>query len=353
MNVPVARPAAVLFVTAVRAQLDDLTAEEVVELTGGLEADLDDALADQGRSPAGQFGDPVAYAAELRAAAGLPPRAVPGGRRGAAGLPGVIRRAWGRGERALATARGHRWWPGVSDFALTLRPVWWTVRALVAFSAVQAFLGMSGDQVPHSLVALLLLAACVVISVELGRRHAAGRGRWQRGLIGAGNVLAAVLFLPVLAGALTPSTSVNEVPYAVPPENGLWLDGVEVRNVFPYDAQGRPLTGVQLYDENGRPVAVGTSAQTPLTDDGHGVTVGQVPAVDAASRQLWNVYPLRQRVESTTDPTSGEVRDVVSSPTPAPLPGVAPPVLLAPVAGEAGPPSGPSSSPGPTAGPTP
>jgi hypothetical protein len=238
----------------------------------------------------------------------------------------------------------------VSDFARTLRPVWWTARALIAFRILSELLGSSGGLFPDSLFGLLLLAACVVISVELGRRHVAQRGRWQRGLIGAGNVLAVLSFLPVLGTTLSSPGYVNEVPYAVPPGDGLWVNGVEVRNVFPYDALGRPLTGVQLFDENGRPVAVGTSAQTPL--DQNGVTVGQVPAVDAASRQLWNVYPLRQRVESTTDPVSGEVRDVSSSPTPAVLPSLAPPVLLAPAAGDTGSSSAPATDPSPSASPS-
>ena len=34
---------------------------------------------------------------------------------------------------------------------------------------------------------------------------------------------------------------------------GLMADGRYVRNVFAYDAQGNPLTGVQLYDQNGSP----------------------------------------------------------------------------------------------------
>ena len=53
------------FVAAVRAWLDDLSADEVTELTGGLEADLTDALAEVGSTPSDRYGDPAEYASEL------------------------------------------------------------------------------------------------------------------------------------------------------------------------------------------------------------------------------------------------------------------------------------------------
>ena len=59
------------FVAAGPARLADLTPEEREELLGGLEADLSDLLAEGGP---GALGDPDAYAAELRAAAGLAAR---------------------------------------------------------------------------------------------------------------------------------------------------------------------------------------------------------------------------------------------------------------------------------------
>lgn len=86
MNAPVVAPEVARFVAEVRAALDDLDAEVVEELTGGLEADLTDSLeasrtagpgfagADEA-SAATVLGDPVGYAAELRSSAGLPPRA--------------------------------------------------------------------------------------------------------------------------------------------------------------------------------------------------------------------------------------------------------------------------------------
>ncbi|MCW2853652.1 MAG: hypothetical protein JWM84_3316, partial [Nocardioides sp.] len=65
-----ARPEVEAFVADVRARLADLSDDEREELLGGLEADLSDQVADG----AVVLVDPAAYAAELRAAAGLPER---------------------------------------------------------------------------------------------------------------------------------------------------------------------------------------------------------------------------------------------------------------------------------------
>ena len=58
------------FVARVRERLSDLPAEELQDLTEGLEADLTDLVAERG---GGTLGDPDEYAQELRSAAGLEP----------------------------------------------------------------------------------------------------------------------------------------------------------------------------------------------------------------------------------------------------------------------------------------
>ena len=73
------------YARTVRAALDDLPADTLDDLTDGLEADLLDALADTEAGPVDaaqsledvttQFGPARVYADELRAAAGLAPRA--------------------------------------------------------------------------------------------------------------------------------------------------------------------------------------------------------------------------------------------------------------------------------------
>jgi hypothetical protein len=162
----------------------------------------------------------------------------------------------------------------------------------------------------------------------------------------AGNVLA-VLLLPIALDQARFGSQRFAPTYAVPPQNGLWLDGQEVRNVFPYDAQGRPLTGVQLYDENGRPLSVGESARSPIesydaqNSERPNTYVGQVPAVDAVGRTWWNVFPLRQQEQ---DPyTDGP-------PTGAPYPARPPAVLPPPLVSQQ---DGPSPSPSASAAPSP
>ena len=68
------------YVERVRAALADLPPEDLDELTGGLEADLREQAGElpPGTDLAAAFGAPTAYAAELRAAAGLPGPTGPG-----------------------------------------------------------------------------------------------------------------------------------------------------------------------------------------------------------------------------------------------------------------------------------
>ncbi len=348
MSAPLVSPEVARFVEQVRAELDDLGADEIDELTGGLEADLDDALADgDGATPADRLGDPVAYAAELRAAAGLPPRAMVGGARGAAlsGLRAEVGRLRGRARARLERQPG---WPATRDFLVALRPVWWVARAWIAYQVLHANVrGSFGTVLPNSLGGWVVLALLVVASVQMGRRMLAGRGRWWRRAVVAVNVLAVICLPPALSHA--EGQTVFYSGGVMPPSNGLWLNGTEVRNVFPYDAQGRPLQGVQLFDENGRPLDVGDSARTPLMDDA-GAEVAQVPAVSTDSQPLWNVYPLRQQVRQLN--TVDGSLSAPSGPQPAPLPQPTVQGLLAPSAAELTPAPTATPSAAPTTAPT-
>jgi hypothetical protein len=364
-SVPVGRSEVRQFVAQVRAALDDLSTDEIEELTGGLEADLNDALRDAGGDPGGQdrgtlggqaspvagLGDPARYAEELRAAAGLPARAGGGDRLG--GVVAVLREVRKGRDAVLARLQSRRWWPAAQEHAASARPFWWVVRAWIAFQILhdgthQA--GGYGDVLPLSPLAWLVFLAMVAGSVELGRltraahRQAAtdvGRGglrsrrEWALRLILFVNVVA-VLCLP-LAYAHSQQAWQNQQSFAepqiVPPQDGLWHNGTEIRNVFAYDSRGNPLTGVQLYDENGNPVDVGTSARTPLSD-GTGNIVAQVPVVGQDGSQRWNVFPLRQQViPPYVDPAPGADRTspyLPSWPTP-----VIPPALVSTAASSA------------------
>lgn len=313
------------FVSAVRAQLNDLSADEVTELTGGLEADLTDALAEAGSVPSELSGDPAEYARELRAAAGLPPRGAGGGQRAVG--PGFAERV----ERTIVvpvrktieiglnTLDAQPWWPGVRDFLVVLRPAWWVLRAWVAVQLLLMLMssmllmsfGANEDGVVRGGVGgLLLLLAVIVLSVQLGRRTLLP-ATWQRITVAAWNLLAVLLLLPVMFSGQ--STQDYDQGYHEPP-HGLNLGGDPVTNVFPYDAQGRPLTGVQLYDQDGRPLE--TSGDHTRFGD-RGGTIELVPGSPVGSAPRWNAFPLQQR---RSDVDTGELGPV--EPAPLPLSGV-------------------------------
>ncbi|WP_341360902.1 hypothetical protein V5H98_07335 [Georgenia sp. M64] len=158
----IARPGAVTaYVEAVRDHLCALDAETLDELTGGLEADLADALVDEATEDPAldlpaldihdmtvRFGPADAYADELRQAAGVD-------------LPAVASRSRRRvrdvfvdaaaGWRAdvLEIAERHRWFAATLDVLGALRPVWWVARAWVVFCAVQGVVGSWPLGVPY------------------------------------------------------------------------------------------------------------------------------------------------------------------------------------------------------------
>jgi hypothetical protein len=339
------------FVDAVRAQLDDLAPDVVEDLTDGLGADVGESLLE----PGGQLPDPAVYAAELRAAADLPPR-----RTGADG-PDVrsnARRLW-RGARRLAATRGERpWWRLAREYAAIGAPLWWVLRGW----AVTALLVRVLDDrwppaVPDGYAATATLLAVVGLSVEAGRRARDRRWNWLRaGLIPVNLLVLAAL--PVVLTHVRTGETVHVYSFQEsPPAQGLWLEGTEVRNIYPYDAAGRPLEGVQLWTDNRQPLRVGRSASQPV-DDSRGRTVAQLPSFDLAGQPLWNVYPLRQWVRTdengeevsgpaTTEPATRPqvslppLPTLVTSPAPAsPAPSAGPSANLSAIASQPG--SGPT-----------
>jgi len=310
-----AAPATVAeYAARVRQHLAGMPAEQVDDLTDGLEADLADALADEA-APAGArgdlialFGPPADYARELRVAAGLPePEPAPVRRdlrSRLRGMRGDVRRT---ALRATAGLRRQPWWPGVRDFGVAVRPLWWVLRAWVVYQLLLQMAGGrygsgggKGGWVPADFQTWLLLAGLVVVSVQWGRGLWLPRsGRW---LPTAAGVLAVLLLVPAMVwagnGAVRWQTQYDtayvEQPYdGVPREDGVWVDGMQVSNLFVYDAEGNPLSDVQVYDDRGRPVRT-TSDEGWSTWSLPGVTEDWnfLPATDEDGRTRWNVYPL-------------------------------------------------------------
>ncbi|KGN33005.1 hypothetical protein N802_15585 [Knoellia sinensis KCTC 19936] len=229
------------YVAGVRAALSDLPVEDVEEFTTGMEADLAERLAEPGDGTLrDRLGDPEVYAAELRSAAGLPPR-----------VAGVV------GKKHVGE-RVSDWWAGVSGSVLDalpwlrdLRPVWWAVRGF-SLAALPAM--MIGAPITW----LGLLGAAVSVAAGLLARNGKLTGEWVGPIRVIGNVLA-VLLLPfafilfVERGSYSESAYPDSQPAFGP---GIWNNGEPVTTLYGYDETGRRIDTVRLYDQHGREIRV-------------------------------------------------------------------------------------------------
>lgn len=281
------------FAAQVRTALADLPADELEELTEGLEADLSEAYAED---LARELPDPAAYAAELRAAAGLPePEARRAGVRGGVAS---LRQAVGESVRDVGVAvRRHPAGRALLDLADSLRPVWWVLRAWVATYLAAGLLGGEAGFAPSTASWWLVLAVAVTVSVQWGR-GAWGAGR-LRPVVVVGNVVA-VVALPVVVAAAhewesyTYDQAYLSSGYAESPDlTGLYLDGTQVTNVFVYDAKGRPLRDVQLFTSEGQPLFTSVPGGSGCTDPACTSTSFWSPGVLDGGQVAWNVFPLR------------------------------------------------------------
>jgi hypothetical protein len=280
------------FATAVRAGLDDLPAEEVEDLTDGLEADLTEQAADAGT--ARELGDPLAYADELRAAAGLPAR----GKRRPKRM-GLAENLRGLRADAARTIRSTAFGAGCLDLVLALRPVWWVFRGWALFQVVAVmFAPTRGNWNSISVMTWILLVPFVVVSVQWGR------GRWLpwawlpafRTFVSIIAVIALPFLLATVLWTQTYSYGQSSPEPYVPP--GLSLNGVQIGNIFAYDADGQPLTDVQLFDQDGNPVIAADDPHATSSwvrfDQGGTVGTALVPSDRATGDRGWNVFPLSQ-----------------------------------------------------------
>ncbi|MDH6236488.1 hypothetical protein [Cryobacterium sp. CG_9.6] len=341
------------FALAVRAALSDLPADDIDDLTDDLEADLTEQAAEVAAADAPTFdlGDPVAYADELRSAAGLPLR----GTRPTARVPRLrLLRAWIGDARADAAQRIRSTSTGTAllDFLLVLRPLWWVLRGWVVFVVAEIFLGGAISTVPSDPVRWFVFAAFVVLSVQWGR------GRWLpwRWLPGFRTLVSvcAVLVLPIVLLFTVQQAARSEngayVEYTPAPNPGLIQSGEQVTNVFAYDADGQPISDVQLFDQDGRALnvvndPVNTSYLPQLDKAGEKDMV--VPSLLVPAGGGWNVFPLRLVTSDDIDYTYdvfGQAYQADATSSPFPYAQVQP-LTEVPASGE----PSPTPSPRPTA----
>ncbi len=306
------RPDVASFVARVRESLSDLSEDDRLELTEGLEADLTDQVAEHGGAV---LGDPEAYARELRSAAGFDPMArrrlrIPTGRSLAEQLD-IVRHLW---DGAVAGPRIAPVW----TVLVALRPAWWALRAWAAAVAVARLVpgwydyGFRWLPGVHPVLGTAILLICLVGStlVGTGRLWPGGRsGTAGRVALLLLNVVALVA-LPVINGQLDAqswsrySQGYNEAQRGNGAP-GLVSRGEQVCNIAAYDAAGQPLTGVQLFDQRGRPLDVQCYGQAGRT----------VPWV-LGDVTRWNVFPLGVRARPARTPASRADLSDAAFPTP-------------------------------------
>ncbi|QWC85364.1 hypothetical protein KLP28_00825 [Nocardioidaceae bacterium] len=272
---------ALRFVAEVREHLGDLDPETREELTDGLAADLSEQVAEQGPAV---LEDPASYAAELRAAAGLPAEVTRRRRLGRVRAAGAGQQWRDRVDAALRTPTG----AATASFLASIRPAWWVLRAWIGLQLVDVLVGPWEylsllPSLGNPVVSLAALVAAVVLSVQIGRGRWPGARSvrpgvrtWSRRGILAANTLGVLVALPYVLGSALSSDQLHDVAtygtvygpgaYDVSRE-GLWLGDEEVRQVFAYAADGTPLVGVQLVDQAGRPLDV---VATRVRGDGDG-----------------------------------------------------------------------------------
>jgi hypothetical protein len=298
------------YAAAVRAAFADLPAADREALLEDIEDHLVEVAAETGGPLQERLGPPEAYAAELRAWAGLPAS-------GARRRRGLRASRLGRKvERLVAAAAAHPAGRAIVEFLPQLRPAWWVLRGYLAVQL--ASVGLSYLVVDNGLsfplptilgsqvLGLLAVGAAVAGSVALGRRGTATR-RGRRLTIAANAALGLfALFLFGDVGATRYAAEAHLDQYTVSGaylEPGLRNNGHEVSNIFPFDAKGKPLQGIELYDQDGVPL-VATHEDNPELES-------RLP-LDANGNAIANRYPQQQY---QVDPTTGQ-----RNPVPAPRP---------------------------------
>ncbi|MEW2376283.1 hypothetical protein AB0883_09300 [Micromonospora sp. NPDC047812] len=243
------------YAARVRAALADLPPAHRDELTEDLPEHLAEVAAEADGSLVDRLGEPEAYAAELRAAAGV----------GAATTGGRRHRRLGVAVDRFR-ARAHRWdvqlgpplgYATASEFLRLLRPAWWVLRGYLAAMLVTVI--TTGDtfgvlpELNGSLLAgLVLLAGSVLASIWLGH-HTPGLTRPKRRMLHVGT---AVLVFFGLVGLADVNGRVGSGDLGY---EQISIDDRydHIRDVFVYDREGRLVEDVRLFDQNGDPIRLG------------------------------------------------------------------------------------------------
>ena len=220
-------PKIIQFVQDVRDALSDLRPSTVDQLTEGLDAELAERSADEGATFS--LGSPAAFASELRESAGVASNHLP--------RTGIARWRHTLLKKSL-------------QFLKSLTPVWWLLRALIAWDAIHLLVRGYFHAVPHpeSTLQWWIIAIFAFVSVQFGR------GVWRlpslRWLLASANILVAILVLPF---ALAANVELNDTRnrLAMLESGGLIAKGHIHFEVRALDANGAILPMKTLTDSDG------------------------------------------------------------------------------------------------------
>lgn len=309
--------AVALYLAQVRAELSDLPPGELEDVLQDVSDHLTEVAAEFSTEPTlndlqERLGTPREYADELRTAAGYPARTAPVGkdhldagwkalrwgliaavvgpffivvgifawsRDGTAffGLLGLgvlfgaaflgVQALRGndprivldtpRGARGAAAIRG---WieqipPHIRRELLSIgQPVWWVARGVIGGGGFFALFGAES-------VTVVGAVAGAAVSIWIGRKTQQN-GRWLWYVVPL-NVVAAIAVPSFLAAAYAGASfglfdhydNYRGTSNYNPPSNGLVLNGTQISNIYPFDAQGKQVQ-VRLYDQDGNPISL-------------------------------------------------------------------------------------------------
>jgi hypothetical protein len=230
------------FAEAVRAELADLPKREIQDLTDGLEADLAEKFAEEGVDFSAVSASD--YAAELRDAAGVAPKSP---RRSAFSSKVLIQNTeeWFR-KTAFGT--------GILEFGISIRPVWWVLRALVIWfifaGSIYSF--TSGA---------ILIPIFILISIQLGRKKWL-TGKFFAALVLPLNLIAVLLLLPaqgMLMIKLNNYAIAEEMLRTMPGSDGLRYNGEPVTQLRAFDADSQEVIGLSFEDQRGQKIEIPTT----------------------------------------------------------------------------------------------
>ncbi|MCO8277114.1 hypothetical protein M1L60_41725 [Actinoplanes sp. TRM 88003] len=250
------------YVERVRAALADLPEATRAELLEDLPEHLAEIRAEDTVTLTDRLGTPEAYAAELRATAagfvgGFPD---PPKRRfePLQAARADVMKVLGTADVKVGPVLGY---PKASDFLRLLRPAWWVLRGYLAAMAVAYFLdaqstvGLLPRIGNSTLIALVLLAGCIVASIALGRRRFE-LNQWKRVALYGGTT---VLIFFAIGGFFSADSDVRDPGYNDVGYSGGGNPYDYIQDVFVYDNQGRLVPGARLFDQDGQPIQMGNA----------------------------------------------------------------------------------------------